>query len=73
MTYTQFSVILRAREKEEIMRNLGIGIATGFVMGVLMMALFKTLVLFIVIGLAIVGAFTLYVAVTKKSGSSQGG
>ncbi len=55
------------------MRNLGIGIATGFVMGVLMMALFKTLVLFIVIGLAIVGAFTLYVAVTKKSGSSQGG
>lgn len=55
------------------MRNLGIGIAIGFVMGILVITLVKPIFVLLVVGLAVVGAFTLYFTVTKKSGSSQGG
>lgn len=54
------------------MRSLGL-VALVVVIGILLIALFKTIFVFLVVGLAVVGAFTLYVAVTKKSGSSRGG
>ena len=55
------------------MKNLGIGVAIGIVIGVLMLALFKTLLVIAIVGLAVVGAITLFFTVTKKSGSSPGG
>lgn len=54
------------------MRDLGL-VVLGIVIGILLMALFSKIVVLLVVSLAVVGAFTLYVAVTKKSGSSRGG
>ena len=55
------------------MRNLGLGFALGLVVGILLAIIVKAIALIILIGLAVVGVFAIYVVITKKSEPNKGG